>query len=58
MTGFQKIIAIVKYFADALSAISKGIEVASNNWPTDNPFSSGPEKTVDVDTPGEIPPAQ
>jgi hypothetical protein len=56
MNTFKKVTTIIKFCADALSAISKGVEVASASWPTGNPFKSDSnvEEVNHVDSTREI----
>ena len=36
----KRVLEILLYCSNALSAITKGAQVANDNWPTNNPFSS------------------
>lgn len=45
----KKILSIIRYVSEVVQAIAKGAEVASDNWPTDNPFKSAP--MVDAEVP-------
>jgi len=36
----KKFILTLKYIANVLSAITKGIDVVIDNWPSDSPFTS------------------
>lgn len=40
----MRIIAIIKYLLACAKAITEGLEVVSDNWPTDSPF--GANKTL------------
>lgn len=40
MNKFKKILAFLNYGSQAFSALSKGLEVIIDNWPSFNPFAS------------------
>jgi len=44
----KKILSIIRYVSEVVQAIAKGAEVASDNWPTDNPFKSSAVATPEV----------
>jgi len=41
----NRTIRIIKYFVSCAKAITEGLEVVGNNWPTDSPFVNPVNRT-------------